>query len=415
MRVAVTDCNILKFAKKNCYSLYDDWSIDQKNRWLTVGYTLLDANFLPDTRIIEDWKWKGINWDAVNAVKSELYKGHGVSGAYDYSASHQTDDGAYYWGGTTMLSNHQIQIIGWDDTFSKNNFSPEHSQPEYDGAWLVKNSWSNEDVGYVVNGIRYYNDFGILDDQGRHTGYFWLSYCDHSISDLVSVSFTNGLSTGNGIFTYCHSYVPDYHRFFDESDDVTRTANIFEADRAINLNAVNITTHQDGARATVSIYVGVDPDNPTSGVLAAQKEAVYDFTGLHTIMLDEKVKVRQGQRFSIVLEEIGSGGKHLFGYASGFKEDWESQPTPMYMKSVINVGESFAFKNGAWQDWTIGVKEYEEKMPDYCYDNFPLKAYAFPIEDEEKASNIVLGVGVAIGIAVILCIAVYLVMRRRPA
>lgn len=79
------------------------------------------------------------------------------------------------------------------------------------------------------------------------------------------------------------------------------------------------------------------------------------------------------------------------------------------------MGESFAFKNGAWQDWTIGVKEYEEKMPDYCYDNFPMKAYAFPVEGEDRADNIVLSIGVSIGIAVILCIAVYLVMGRRPA
>lgn len=58
------------------------------------------------------------------------------------------------------LTDHVVQIIGWNDSFSRENFN-ESAQPEHDGAWLVQNSW-----GY---------DWG---ENGTH----WLSYEDSAIS-----------------------------------------------------------------------------------------------------------------------------------------------------------------------------------------------------------------------------------------
>ena len=44
---------------------------------------------------------------------------------------------------TTSVGNHSVTIIGWDDTYSKNNF-PESNRPNTDGAYLVQNSWGSE-------------------------------------------------------------------------------------------------------------------------------------------------------------------------------------------------------------------------------------------------------------------------------
>ena len=50
--------------------------------------------------------------------------------------------------------NHQIAIVGWDDTISKNNFKNGSTLSE-DGAWIVRNSWgtgwggtNSDDKGY---------------------------------------------------------------------------------------------------------------------------------------------------------------------------------------------------------------------------------------------------------------------------
>ena len=44
---------------------------------------------------------------------------------------------------TTNGSNHSVVIVGWDDTYSKNNF-PASNRPSTDGAYIVQNSWGKD-------------------------------------------------------------------------------------------------------------------------------------------------------------------------------------------------------------------------------------------------------------------------------
>ena len=65
------------------------------------------------------------------------------------------------------ISNHAVTVVGWDDNYSKSNFSTE---PEGDGAWIVKNSWGTEfgDNGYFY--LSYY------DQAVRGAGQDWFAY-----------------------------------------------------------------------------------------------------------------------------------------------------------------------------------------------------------------------------------------------
>ncbi len=77
--------------------------------------------------------------------------------------------------GTDVFMNHMVQIVGWDDNYSRDNFNANY-RPNYNGAWLVKNSWGT--------------NWGL-------NGFFWVSYqdadfpsCAYSIDGLVG--FENG-------------------------------------------------------------------------------------------------------------------------------------------------------------------------------------------------------------------------------
>jgi C1A family cysteine protease len=60
--------------------------------------------------------------------------------------------------------NHGVSIVGWDDSFSRENF-PVSNQPDGDGAWIVRNSWGPGwgDGGYFYmsydTSLGYFNSF----------------------------------------------------------------------------------------------------------------------------------------------------------------------------------------------------------------------------------------------------------------
>ena len=78
---------------------------------------------------------------------------------------------SYYYNGTTA-SDHAVTIVGWSDSFSKNNFS---TTPPGDGAFIIKNSWGTlADWGSVKN----------------DNGYFYVSYYDSNIGYDMNTLFT---------------------------------------------------------------------------------------------------------------------------------------------------------------------------------------------------------------------------------
>ena len=65
-----------------------------------------------------------------------------------------------------QAANHCVTLIGWDDSYSKNNFNA-GSRPSSNGAWLIANSYGSD-----------YND----------NGYFWVSYEEPSLSDIYTMA-----------------------------------------------------------------------------------------------------------------------------------------------------------------------------------------------------------------------------------
>ena len=389
------------------YSKYDDWTIPElgedghPNRDLTAGFTLLDGNKLPEVvKKDTDNNYEGINQEAMNAIKSELMKGHGVAIAFksDVSRPDEANNGKYMnmntWAHYTyevVMPSHAVNIVGWDDDYPVENFIAAH-QPPAKGAWIVKNSWGSE-TDYIDRGegieINKKN-WGIKNEEGKHTGYFYISYYDKTLINPETMSFDTDLVKAGGEFSvWAYDYMPSMQSFWEDTSiqekTSLKTANVFKNDSGKDLHLYGISTKTANPNATVeySIYLlNADAKNPEDGQLLGKKTAKYLYAGFHREKLDGSITIKPNEKLAIVAEEsIVKNGEKLYEFAANValtKEAAAAKGDTDYGVAVVNEGESFFYTDGKWIDWTVALKKLQENKEysgTYVMDNFSIKAY----------------------------------------
>ena len=407
---------------KNCYSQYDDWTIDEKdkdgnsNRNLTGGFVLKDANTLPEFSIKDkNGKWTGINEDGIRAIKQELLEGRGIICGFCADASlpgqkvEETFMDTQTWAHYTFSderSNHCVCIIGWDDTYSKDNFIKGH-RPPGDGAWIVKNSWGSEtDYTLAKNGEKIGCDpWGVVDENGKHTGYFYISYYDKSIEKPETISFTANISAaGNGrLYAYAYDYMPSAGLPVTVKDNkVIKTAAVFKNENETDLNLVSFSTKTASPNAQVvyELYkLKNGAKSPEDGQYLGKRRAFYPYAGFHREDMMKGITIKKNESFAIVATEteINDDGKRVYEYAinnlenkSGAQKKDESK----YGVGIVNKGENFLYRNGQWFDWAdvmyaelsdaIDDGKLADSPDDLAIDNFSIKAYLVDVAKDKK-------------------------------
>lgn len=268
-----------------------------------------------------------------DAVKEQIME-HGSVGAGYYAPTTDSERSSYtgfdrtygsrtvdtyYCDDSAAISNHAVNIVGWDDAFPASSFA---RTPAGDGAWLIRNSWSDT------------TDFA-------EGSYFWMSYYDASLEDEVWVldfepadNYDYNYQYDGGITAY------DGYRF----DTV---ANVFsvrgEANEELLAVSVSLTSHAD-VPYTIKIYTNVaDEDNPRSGYQAATVKGRTDYAGVYTIPLENPVPLAKGTLFSVVVETPESTGVDVeYGM-----DAWNGM---LRTKAYIAPCQSYAYYYGEWQD-----------------------------------------------------------------
>lgn len=295
---------------------------------------------------------------------------NGATGLHYYVQFDNTyfneETGAYYCD-EVLYVNHEVLIVGWDDSYPKENFN-EDCRPENDGAWLLRNSWGTE-----------WGD----------EGYFWLSYEDKNI---IYAPFYKLESKDN----YAKNYQYDIAGWgisisadeFINADKASKTgymSNIFTAESNEQLEAVSFYTTDTGTEYEISVYTGVSANKPTSGTQAySGQSGMEPYAGYHTIELNEAVKLKAGESFSVVVKLENPS----YPYAIPVEIctlPWEKE-TPDYMGSG---GESYYSADGeVWADVTDMCDIMNTKGRVYVT-NVCLKAFTNPLsESNEAVSNI---------------------------
>ena len=365
-----------------------DWSVDASLRALAevevTGSMALPSPVKTSTTVedgVSKTEYLGYDEAATEAIKQALVDVGGVSIAFmadqskpgsgsivqGGSGEHFSYDNWCQYNGVDLGSDHGVTIVGWDDDYPAANFTGTASgQPEGDGAWLVKNSWGSD---AFFDALGYPDDkknWGLEDADGNHSGFFWLSYYDHSISSPYAYE----VSPNGG---YQHRYQHDYlgiagspTQTVAPGDDV-RFANVFTAQGDELLRAVSARTFSPGETAEVWVYVlNADARHPTDGTLAAPAQsAAFEHAGYHEIVLDQPVQLAAGQRFAVVervrgVTADGSPGGYLnLEYCFDASLVAQISSAAMVGQAVANDGETFATTDG--KEWFTPA-EYEDAV-----------------------------------------------------
>mgnify|MGYP000746579884 FL=1 len=224
------------------------------------------------------------------AIKEAIYKYGAVETsiytqmktANSWSGYYNRERATYYYN-QEATCNHDIIIVGWDDDFPKEYFT---ITPENDGAFICKNSWGTE--------------FG-------EDGYFYVSYEDANIG-TTNVVYTK-LGDANNFDNIYQSDLLGWRGQLGYEKDQAYFANVYRAGEDEELAAVSF--YATDVDTTYQVYVVPefeDADSLNDRKLVA--EGSFEQAGYYTVRLDEAVKLKDNQKFAVVVHIQTPGAVH---------------------------------------------------------------------------------------------------------
>lgn len=226
----------------------------------------------------------------IAAIKEAVFKYGGVQTSLYSSLQNPSSSSQFYNRTTnsycyigTAKPNHEVVIIGWDDNYSKKNFS---IPLEGDGAFICQNSWGES--------------FG--DD-----GVFYVSYYDTNIG-THNVVYTRIDDVDN----YDNIYQSDLCGWVGKmgyDKESMYGANVFAAEK--DEEVVAAAFYATAPDTEYKIYVVdnfVNEDSFDNKVLVA--EGAVEDAGYYTIDFEQDIPVKEGRKYAVVVYVYTPGATH---------------------------------------------------------------------------------------------------------
>lgn len=277
-------------------------------------------------------------------IKNELMKYGAVSTSILMSEKYLNSNNAYYCYDVTY-TNHEVDIVGWDDTYSRDNFLV---KPDGDGAFICKNSYS-----------QYFGE----------NGYFYVSYYDKGIgTDNAVITGVEPVSNYSNIYQYDPLGMTGTISPYGSS---IWFANVFTAENKSTsseaLKAVSFYTTKKNANYEVYIESDYDTNGFDKINLNKQASGTIEQPGYHTIKLNSSINLLKGKKYAVAVKLTGSD----IGY--------ETPVNGYSSKATAMNGESYISGNGTyWQD----VNDSYSSNSNVC-----LKAFTTRIIDKTSDVN----------------------------
>ena len=333
----------------------EDMSIAFLSRMGTVSESILPYSWpLPD-KLPEEYESANIRLKSAyylaspssdpETIKRFIVETGGVQISYYnvYSLYYKGESGmtAFYDSGNKSKANHAVLLMGWDDNFSRENFS-EDMRPENNGAWLVRNSWGS--------------DWG-------DGGYFWMSYEQFMTDAAVFIPE----KSEPGLRHYGYDDLGMHGHLYNKW-----AANIFRAENKESLRYIGFQTIKNNTSYDIYVYdLGTEkPSSPVNGALVASfKDGYEPYSGYHTVEISGDI--HSGHYFSVVMNI--SSGFAIEGSGNG--------------NAISNPGETYSSSNGeTWSEnnYNVSIKAFTipeaDDSPDLrtieiSEENFPDKVF----------------------------------------
>ncbi|MBQ9341903.1 MAG: hypothetical protein IJT81_06050 [Lachnospiraceae bacterium] len=248
---------------------------------------------------------------------------------------------------------HGVSIVGWDDDFSKENFS---TKPEKDGAWIVKNSWGD---GWGDN------------------GYFYISYYDAIMTAYPMISYT--LSPVNASdYIYQYDGAPGYPYAYGTS--AVAIAITAKEDETLTMIAINPYKTYDFENncwktfepvdATINVLTDVADEKLIHEGKSIYSQRIHiENYGYQKFEFDKGVNLDKGKKYWITV----TFDEEVF-YCAGYYEDWGDGQC---LYSVNNPGESFAYFEG--DNWMDIFDADDGAHADLCIKVFVRNGHDMPV------------------------------------
>lgn len=318
-------------------------------QWKTYTYesTLPYGNVIPNKNYYvgghlngyhDGAQFRGIRYLKIkenpDSVKQAIQSYGAVYISYYSDSRYYNSSTKIYKNTVNTTTNHDIVIIGWDDSKK---------------AWLARNSWS------VTSG-----------GSEQYEAYFWLSYEDKSLySTAYALDFERGSTTDNlyqydGVATTKPQSTKAAANIFTAnsflSDSNTSNDNCVERLDSVMVSFTNATN----VIYRVDVYLNPTGSDPTSGKLQPFATTVGTTTekGIYTVDLYTPVLLSQGDKFSVVVTSLNSNGGAVAKYFDveqsrnvTYKENGTDK-TWFSTTAHADKGESMYLVNNKWTDAT---------------------------------------------------------------
>lgn len=306
------------------------------------------------------------NYD-VNTVKQAVMDYGAVAIGFHMDQScYWSDDGKSYYAPAydnnhthSYAGGHAVTIVGWDDTYSRNNFDSS-ARPSRDGAWIAKNSYGSE----VGDG-----------------GYIYISYEESTINEIAAYDMVSVADSYDRNYQYDGSGALGIYYYQPSGTSIANVYRVKSSTYNEELKAVAVNVFSTNVNYTVEIYTGVTGSKPTNGKSVHKQSGTITKAGYNQIKLSKAVTLAAGEKYAVVIKLTApNGGNIKVACDASMNGGW------VIFKNTVGSGQTYVKVGKKWYDTgkesgaskiaIYGDDSYGyAQMLGYTYSNARIKAY----------------------------------------